>query len=122
MDLLFRLGMMVGSLKYTTVTHEPGPRLKIFLFILTLTVLKTSEQYVSDNQAFLTWKLTSSDCSKIVIEKSSNSVSFETLKELDYGTTEYIDNSSNVVNSVYRIVSICSNNVRKHSNPYKVTR
>ena len=79
-------------------------------------------QYVSDNQAFLTWKLTSSDCSKIVIEKSSNSVSFETLKELDYGTTEYIDNSSNVVNSVYRIVSICSNNVRKHSNPYKVTR
>ena len=79
-------------------------------------------QYVSDNQAFLTWKLTSSDCSKIVIEKSSNSVSFETLKELDYGTTEYIDNSSNVVNSVYRIVSICSNNVRKHSNPHKVTR
>ena len=61
------------------------------------------------------------NCSKIVIEKSSNSYHSKP-SELDYGVKEYIDNSSNVVNSVYRVVLICSNNVRKHSNPYKVTR
>tara|TARA_B100000886_G_C20402048_1_gene483027 strand:- start:1363 stop:1752 length:390 start_codon:yes stop_codon:yes gene_type:complete len=79
-------------------------------------------QYLSDSQVYLTWKLSDSDCSKIVIEKSINSSPFEVMHEIDYGTTEYIDNSTNVVNSIYRVVSICSNNIRKHSNPYKVIR
>lgn len=81
-------------------------------------------QYVNDNQAFLSWKLNENDgnCSKIVIEKSSNSFPFKKISELDYGMTEYIDNSANVVNSIYRVVLICTNDTRKHSNPYKVAR
>ena len=81
-------------------------------------------QYVNDNQAFLSWKLNENDgnCSKIVIEKSSNSFPFKKISELDYGMTEYIDNSANVVNSIYRVVLICTNDTPKHSNPYKVAR
>ena len=79
-------------------------------------------QYVSDSQAYLTWSLNDSDCSKIVIEKSTNSFPFEKISEVDYGITEYIDNSTATVNSIYRVVSICKDNIRKYSNPFKVTR
>ena len=79
-------------------------------------------QYINDTQAYLTWKNNNNQCSKIVIEKRMDSLFFESIAELDSGFSEYIDSSSDVVNSTYRVISICENNIRKHSNPFKVTR
>ena len=79
-------------------------------------------QYINDTQAYLTWKNNNNQCSKIIIEKRMDSLFFESIAELDSDFSEYIDSSSDVVNSTYRVISICENNIRKHSNPFKVTR
>ena len=83
---------------------------------------KLKAQYINDSQAYLTWKNNNGQCSKIIIEKKIDSLPFESIAELDSNINEYIDNSSSVVNAIYRVVAICENNVHKHSNLFKVTR
>ena len=79
-------------------------------------------QYINDTQAYLTWINNDDQCSKIIIERKSDSLPFKSIAELDLNISEYLDSSVGIVNATYRVVSICENKVYKHSNPFKVTR